>query len=68
MKNFFKNIWVQVVAWCFIIIGTLVLIFGGTSVENIVKVPEYVVGIAEAVGLLIVFIKKMLTKKDTAGK
>lgn len=68
MKNFFKNFWVQFVAWCFIGIGTLALILGGTSVEDIVKVPEYVVGIVEAVGLLIVFIKKMLTKKDTAEK
>lgn len=68
MKNFFKNFWVQFVAWGFIILGTLALILGGTSVENIVKVPEYVVGIVEAVGLLIVFIRKMLTKKDTAGK
>ena len=68
MKNFFKNFWVQFIAWCFIVIGTLALILGGTSVEDIVKVPEYVVGIVEAVGLLIVFIKKMLTKKDTAEK
>lgn len=66
--NFFKNIWVQVVAWAFIIIGALVLILGGTSVEDIIKVPTYVVGIVEAVGILIVFIKKMLTKKDTANK
>ena len=68
MANFFKNFWVQFIAWCFIIIGTLVLILGGTSVEDIIKVPAYVVGIVEAVGLLIVFIKKMLTKKDTANK
>jgi len=68
VKNFFKNFWVQFVAWGFIILGTLALILGGTSVEDIVKVPEYVVGIVEAVGLLIVFIKQMLTKKDTAGK
>ena len=68
MKNFFKNFWVQFVAWAFIVIGTLVLILGGTSATDIVKVPTLVVGIVEAVGLLIVFIKSMLTKKDSAGK
>lgn len=68
MKNFFQRVWVQVVAWIMVIIGTLVLILGGTDVGNIEKVPMLVFGIVEAIGLLIIFIKQMLQKKASAGK
>ena len=68
MSNFINKMWVQIVAWIFVIIGTAVLIIGGTSVGNIDKVVELVFGIIEAVGLLIIFIKKMLQKKATAEK
>jgi hypothetical protein len=68
MKNFFQQVWVQVVAWIMVIIGTLVLILGGTDVGNIEKVPMLVFGIVEAIGLLIIFIKQMLQKKASAGK
>ena len=66
--NFFKQKWVEITAWIFVIIGTLALILGGTSVGDIVKVPELVFGIVEAVGLLIIFIKKMIQKKDEKSK
>lgn len=68
MKNFFNALWVRIVAWMFIIIGTLALLLGGTSVSDIVKVPELVFGIVEAVGLLIIFIKKLMQKKDSDSK
>ena len=68
MKNFFSKLWVQVVAWAFIVIGTLALILGGTSVGDIIKVPELVFGIVEAIGLLIIFIKNLLLKKNTDSK
>lgn len=68
MKDFFNKFWVQVMAWVFVVIGTLVLILGGTSVGDIVRVPELIFGIVEAVGLLIIFIKEMLRKKDSAKK
>lgn len=68
MKDFFNKLWVQIVAWAFVIIGTLVLLLGGTSVVDISKVPEYVFGIVEAIGILIIFIKKLLRKKDTTNK
>lgn len=68
MKDFFNKLWVQIVAWAFVIIGTLVLILGGTDVGNIVKVPTMVFGIVEAIGILIIFIKKLLQKKDTTNK
>lgn len=68
MKDFFSKLWVQIIAWVFVVIGTLVLILGGTDVGNIVKVPTMVFGIVEAIGLLIIFIKNLLQKKDTANK
>lgn len=58
----------QILAWVFIIIGTLALLLGGTAVDDIVKVPRLVFGIVEAVGLLIIFIKKLLQKKDSNNK
>ena len=68
MKNFFNQLWVKIVAWASIVIGTLALLLGGTSVGDIVKVPELVYGIISAVGLLIVFIQSLLQKKDTDKK
>lgn len=68
MKDFFKKLWVQILAWGFIIIGTLALLLGGTSVGDIVKVPELVFGIVETIGILIVFIRSLLIKKDSANK
>lgn len=68
MKNFFQQVWVQVVAWIMVILGTLVLILGGTEVGNIEKIPMLVFGIVEAIGLLIIFIKQMIQKKASAGK
>lgn len=68
MKNFFNKLWVQITAWCFIIIGTLVLLLGGVTAGDIAKVPALVAGILSAIGLLIVFIKKMIQKKETAEK
>lgn len=68
MKDFFNKVWVQIVAWAFVIIGTLVLILGGTDVGDIAKVPTLVFGIVEAIGILIIFIKKLLQKKDTTNK
>jgi formate/nitrite transporter FocA (FNT family) len=68
MKEFFTKAWVRIMAWIFVVIGTLTLILGGTEVGDIVRVPELVFGIVEAVGLLIIFIRSMLQKKDTDKK
>jgi hypothetical protein len=68
MKEFFQKVWVKIVAWVFIVIGTLVLLLGGTEVGDIVRVPELVFGIVEAVGVLILFIRGLLLKKDSANK
>ena len=66
--SFFKQLWVQIIAWICVIIGTAVLIIGGTSVGNIDNAIELVFGIIEAIGLLVIFIKKMLQKIETAEK
>ena len=68
MKDFFNQLWVKIVAWIMIIIGTAVLILGGTSVGDVDQVVELVFGIIEAVGLLIIAIGKLLQKKATTNK
>ena len=68
MKDFFNQLWVKIAAWIMIIIGTAVLILGGTSVGDVDQVVELVFGIIEAVGLLIVAIGKLLQKKATTNK
>ena len=66
--DFFKKTWVTIVAFVFIIIGTIVLILGGTDVGNIDKVVKLAAGIVEAIGLLVIAIKGLLQKKDTDHK
>lgn len=65
MKDFFNKTWVKITSWVFIVIGTVVLLIGGTKVSDITKVSELVFGVVEAVGVLILFIKGLLQKKDT---
>lgn len=66
--NFFKKTWVAILAFVFIIIGTLLLILNGLSVAEISNVVELVAGIVSAVGLLIIAIKELLQKKDSNNK
>lgn len=66
--NFFKKTWVVILAFVFIIIGTLLLILNGLSVAEISNVVELVAGIVSAVGLLIIAIKELLRKKDSNNK
>ena len=68
MKDFFNQLWVKIVSWIMVIIGTIVLILGGTSVGDVDQVVELVFGIVEAVGLLIIAVGKLLQKKATANK
>ena len=64
MKNWLNQKWVQIMAWCFIIAGTVVLLLTGTSAAEIAKVPALVAGIISAIGILIVFIKNAIKPKD----
>ena len=66
--DFFKKTWVMIMAFVFIIIGVVILLLGGISVGEINNVVELVAGILTAIGLLIIAIKQLLQKKDTAKK
>ena len=68
MKDFFNQLWVKVLSYIFIVLGTLTLILGGTAVGDIIQIPELVLGIVEAVGILMLFIRKLLNKKAADGK
>lgn len=68
MKDFFSKTWVKVTSWIFLLVGAVALILGGTSVADIGNGVELVAGIITAVGLLVTFIREMITKKDAAAK
>ena len=68
MKDFFNQLWVKIMAWIMIIIGTVVLILGGTTTGDINQVVELVFGVIEAIGLLIIAISKLLQKKASTNK
>ena len=68
MKDFFNKTWVKITSWIFLLIGAAALILGGTSVADIGNGVELVAGIITAVGLLVVFIKEMLEKKNADKK
>ena len=66
--NFFKKTWVTILAFVFLIIGVVILILGGTSVGEIDNLVELTAGIISAVGILIIAIREIIQKKDTAKK
>lgn len=68
IKAFLNNNVVQIVAWVLLVLSSLVLILAGVSADAIAKIPLMVVGIVDAVAILIVAIKNLLRKKDTATK
>lgn len=68
IKAFLNNIVVQIVAWVLLVFASLVLILAGVSADAIAKIPLMVVGIVDAVAILIIAIKNLLRKKDTATK
>lgn len=68
MKDFLNKTWVKILSWVFIAVGTVVLLLGGTKVGDVTKSVELIFGILEAIGLLVAFIRGLLSKKETAGK
>jgi hypothetical protein len=68
MWSFINNKIVQLVAWIVLALSSLILILAGVKAGDIAKVPTMIVGIVDAVALLVIFIKKMLQAKDTANK
>ena len=65
---FINNKVVQIVAWIMLALSSLILILAGVTAGDIAKVPTMIVGIVDAIALLIIFIKKMLQAKDTTKK
>lgn len=68
MWSFINNKVVQAIAWILLALSSLILILAGVNAGDIAKVPTMIVGIVDAVALLIIFIKKMLQAKDTTKK
>lgn len=66
--DFFKKTWVVIMAIIFIVIGVVILLLGGITTGEINNLVELIGGILGAIGLLIVAIKELLQKKDTAKK
>jgi hypothetical protein len=66
--DFFKKTWVMIMAFVFLIIGVVLLILGGVTAGEINNTVELIAGILSAIGLLIIAIKNLLQKKDTATK
>lgn len=66
--SFLKKTWIIVMAYVFIIIGTAVLLLGGTSVGDINNVIELIAGILSTTGVSVVALKQLLIKKDTTNK
>ena len=68
IKSFLTQKWVIILAWALWIVATAVLILQGFTTVDIGTALKYVVAIIEAVGVLIAFIKALLTKKNTTSK
>jgi hypothetical protein len=68
IKSFLTQKWVIILAWVLWIVATAVLILQGFTTVDIGTALKYVVAIIEAVGVLIAFIKALLTKKNTTSK
>ena len=61
--SFFKQKWVQIVAFIMVILGIVILLLSGMSVADIGKLPTLVGAIITAIGLLITFIREHIFEK-----
>lgn len=66
--DLFKKTWVAIVGIVLLIVGTILLYLGGTGKVDINQTVEMVIAIVDSIGLLILFIKKLLEKKDEDKK
>lgn len=63
MKDFFSKTWVKITASVLVAVGALVLLLGGSTVEEIVKIPSAVYGIMVAIGGLVLLISGLINGK-----
>ena len=66
--DFFKKTWVEVVAFIMLIISIVMLALGGFTKVELTPVMEGTSAVLDCISLLIIAIKKLLQKKDTANK
>lgn len=66
--NFFKQLWVEILAIVLFIISIVLLALGGFTKAEISPIFEAVFAVLDVVSLLILAIKKLLQKKDTTNK
>jgi hypothetical protein len=66
--DFFKKTWVEVVAIIGFVVSTILLALSGFAKTDIAPIFEEVWVIFDIVAGLILAIKKLLQKKDTANK
>lgn len=66
--NFFKNLWVEIVAIVMFVVSIVMLALGGFTQTEISPVFDAVFAVLDVLSLLILAIKKLLQKKDTVNK
>lgn len=66
--DFFKKTWVEVLAFIMLVISIVILALGGFTKVEVEPVLEGVFAVLDCISLLIIAIKKLLQKKDTANK
>ena len=66
--DFFKKIWVEILAFIMLVISIVILALGGFTKVEVAPVMEATFAVLDCISLLIIAIKKLLQKKDTANK
>lgn len=66
MINFLKSKWVQIIAWCCLFIGIVILFVTGTTQDIITEAQCLVVAIVQSIGALVAFIASIFDKGESA--
>lgn len=66
--DFFKQTWVTVVAFIMFAISIVLLVLNGYTEVDVKPIFEQIFVILDLVSILLVAIKKLLQKKDSANK
>lgn len=66
--NFFKQLWVEIVAIVMFVVSIIMLTLAGFTQAEISPIFDAVFAVLDVLALLILAIKKLLQKKDTTNK
>ena len=66
--SFFKQLWVEIVAVVMFVVSIIMLALAGFTQAEISPIFDAVFAVLDVLALLILAIKKLLQKKDTANK